>query len=352
MKFFTDINIRSLQPPITYNHKLLLTGSCFTEHIGNHLMDAKFNVLQNPNGILFDPLSVCSSLVSYMHNRQYTKDDLFYFNESWHSWQHHSRFSSPDADECLNHINTSQTTAHHFIKEAEWLIITLGSSFCYKLTSPPAPLHSVERGEVADRVVTAPFSSRGEGPGMRVANCHKAPAQNFIKHLCTIEETVTALDGTIHQLFHFNKNLKIIFTISPVRHLRDGVVENNRSKARLIESVHHLVNKFDRLFYFPAYELVIDVLRDYRFYDIDLAHPNYAATQFVLEKFSENCLDSAAKKLAEEIKNITIAANHKAFNPASQQHKKFMQTHLEKAKQLQQQYPFLDFSKELQYFAG
>jgi len=130
------------------------------------------------------------------------------------------------------------------------------------------------------------------------------------------------------------------------------VVENNRSKARLIEAVHHLVNKFDRLHYFPAYELVIDVLRDYRFYDIDLAHPNYAATQFVLEKFSENCLDNTAKKLAEEIKKITIAANHKAFNPASQQHKQFMQTHLEKAKQLHQQYPFLDFSKELKYFAG
>lgn len=322
MKFLADINIRSLQPSITYTDKLLLTGSCFTEHIGNHLMDAKFNVLQNPSGILFDPLSVCRSLVSYIHNKQYTKDDLFYLNESWHSWQHHSRFSNPDAAACLQHINASQTAAHHFIKEAAWLIITLGSSFSYKL---------------ADNSV-------------HVANCHKAPAQQFIKQLCTIEETVTALDGTIHQLFHFNKKLNIIFTISPVRHLRDGVVENNRSKARLIEAVHHLVNKFDRLHYFPAYELVIDVLRDYRFYDIDLAHPNYAATQFVLEKFSENCLDEPAKKLAEEIKKITIAANHKAFNPQSQQHKQFLQTHLERTKHLQQQYPFLDFSKELKYF--
>ena len=324
MKLLADINIKPLQPPITYRDKLLLTGSCFTEHIGNYLMDAKFNVLQNPNGILFDPLSVCSSLLSYIHNRQYIQDDLFYLNESWHSWQHHSRFSNPDADACLKHINTSQTAAHCFIKEADWLIITLGSSFSYKLVKN----------------------------GMHVANCHKAPAQTFIKHLCTIEETVTALDGTIHQLFHFNKTLKIIFTISPVRHLRDGVVENNRSKARLIEAVHHLVNKFDRLYYFPAYELVIDVLRDYRFYDIDLAHPNYAATQFVLEKFSENCLDDATKKLAEEIKKITIAANHKPFNPTSQQHKHFMQNHLGKTKQLQQQYPYLDFSKELEFFAA
>jgi len=349
MKLLADINIKPLQPSITYTDKLLLAGSCFTEHIGNHLMDVKFRVLQNPNGILFDPLSVCSSLVSYIHNKQYTADDLFYLNESWHSWQHHSCFSHPDQNECLRMINESQTAAHQFIKDADWLIITLGSSFCYKLDAN-SRLSTMWRE--AGGKVTSPFSAGGEEPGMRVANCHKAPAQTFIKHLCTIEETVTALDGTIHQLFHFNKKLKIIFTISPVRHLRDGVVENNRSKARLIEAVHHLVNKFNSLYYFPAYELVIDVLRDYRFCDIDLAHPNYAATQFVLEKFSDHCFDDAAKKLSGEIKKIIIAANHKPFNPQSQQHKQFMQTHLEKAKQLRQQYPFLDFSKEIEYFEG
>src|SRR5881397_2852664 len=141
MQFFPSINIKPLQPSITYRDNILLAGSCFTEHIGNHLMDVKFNVLQNPNGILFDPLSVCSSLVSYIQNKQYTEDDLFYLNESWHSWQHHSRFSNPDKDECLRVINASQTAAHNFIKDADWLIITLGSSFCYKLTSAPASLH-------------------------------------------------------------------------------------------------------------------------------------------------------------------------------------------------------------------
>lgn len=324
MKFFADINIKPLQPYISYTDKLLLTGSCFTEHIGNYLMDVKFNVLQNPNGILFDPISVCSSLVSYIQNKQYIQQDLFYLNESWHSWQHHSRFSNPDAAICLENINASQNLAHKFLKDADWLIITLGSSFSYKL---------------ADSL-------------QHVANCHKAPAQTFIKHMCTIEETVTALDGTIHQLFHFNNKLKIIFTISPVRHLRDGVVENNRSKARLIEAVHHLVNKFEKLYYFPAYELVIDVLRDYRFYDVDLAHPNYAATQFVLEKFSENCFDESTRKLSEEIKKLTIAANHKPFNAASQQHKQFLQVQLEKTKQLQAQYSFLNFTKELAYFSS
>jgi len=333
MQFFTSINIKRLESPVTYKDNILLTGSCFTEHIGNYLMDAKFNVLQNPNGILFNPLSICSSLVSYIQNKQYKEDDLFFLNEAWHSWQHHSRFSNTDLHEGLRIINESQNKAHEFLQKADWIIITLGSSFVYKLLPgvPPA----LKRSNIVE-----------------VANCHKAPAQAFIKHLCTIEETVSALDNAIHQLFHFNPKLKIIFTISPVRHLRDGVIENNQSKARLIEAVHHLINKFDKLYYFPAYELVIDVLRDYRFYDIDLAHPNYAATQFVLEKFSEACFDDATQELMKKIRKITIAKKHTPFNSHSQQHKNFLQSHLEKTKNLQQQYPWLDFSKEIEYFEG
>jgi hypothetical protein len=170
--------------------------------------------------------------------------------------------------------------------------------------------------------------------------------------LNTIEEITTAFDTAIHQLFHLNPNLKIIFTISPVRHLRDGVIDNNRSKARLIEAVHHLVNKFARLYYFPAYELVIDVLRDYRFYDVDLAHPNYAATQYVLEKFSEACFDDSSKQLMEEIKKIGIAKKHKPFNSRSELHKKFLEQHFVKTNRIQSEHPYLDFSKELEYFSG
>ena len=311
MQFQVPIQIKTLDPYITYKHRILLTGSCFTEHIGNYLADVKFNVLQNPNGILFDPMSVCHSLVSYIQNKQYTAEDLFYLNECWHSWQHHSRFSGMDKNEVIATINQSQTQANNFLQQADWLIITLGSSFVYKLEDNLLP----------------------------VANCHKAPAQNFQKHLLSIDETVTALDNTLYQLFQFNPGLKVIFTISPVRHLRDGVTENNRSKARLIEAVHHLVNKFNRLYYFPAYELVIDVLRDYRFYDIDMAHPNYAATQFVLEKFTESCMDEATRRLMEDIKKIVTARNHKAFNPQSNQHRQFLKVQLNKVYQLQQTYP-------------
>ena len=331
MQFFTDIKIKPLAPYINHTDKILLTGSCFTEHIGNYLMDSKFTTLQNPNGILFDPLSVCRSLISYIQNKQYTTDELFYLNECWHSWQHHSRFSHPDKDVCVTHINSAQQQAHSFLKKAGWLIITLGSSFAYKLSAD----------------VSAELRKGGYN---EVANCHKASAQSFIKHLCTIEETVTALDNCIHQLFHFNKNLKIIFTISPVRHIRDGVTENNRSKARLIEAVHHLVQKFERLYYFPAYELVIDVLRDYRFYDIDMAHPNYAATQFVMEKFTEYAMSNETIALIEEIKKIRSAKNHKAFNPQSKQHHKFLETFYQKSVVLQKEYPNLDFKEELGYF--
>ena len=330
MQFFANINIKPFEPSITIKDKILLTGSCFTEHIGNFLIETKFSALQNPNGILFDPLSVSSSLLSYVQNKKYHEKDLFYLNEAWNSWQHHSRFSNIDKEACLTAINKSQHKAHAFLKDADWLIITLGSAFTYKLTA-----NSVPAGERAE-----------------VANCHRAPAQNFIKHLNTIEEIVTAFDNMIHQLFHFNPKLKIIFTISPVRHLRDGVVDNNRSKARLIEAVHHLVNKFDKLYYFPAYELVIDVLRDYRFYDVDLAHPNYAATQFVLDKFSETCFNEPVKELIEEIKKIVIAKKHRPFNPQSSLHKKFLQQQLVKTKDILNQHPYLDFEEELKYFSA
>lgn len=210
-------------------------------------------------------------------------------------------------------------------------MITLGSSFAYRFAYSDNDLQTAG--------------------GVYVANCHKAPAKLFTKHLCTIEETVTALDGTLFRLFHFNPKLKVIFTISPVRHLRDGVIENNRSKARLLEAVHHLVNKFDKLYYFPAYELVIDVLRDYRFYDIDMAHPNYSATQFVLENFFEHCVEPNARALSEDIRKLVLARKHKPFNPSSQQHKQFLASNKTKAEELQEQYPHLNFSEETTYFS-
>jgi len=323
MEFQVPISIPPLPAPIRYGEKILLTGSCFTEHIGNALAEWKFDVLQNPNGILFDPASVASSLTSYIQPKQYEAADLFYANEVWQSWQHHSIFSHVDPTACLAGINASQQQAHTFLNQADWLIITLGSAFSYRL---------------ADN-------------GVAVANCHRAPAQTFHKHLMTIEEINSAWDSCLYQLSYFNPSLKVLFTISPVRHIRDGVVENNRSKARLIEAVHHLVNKFDRIWYFPAYELVIDVLRDYRFYDIDMVHPNYPATQFVLEKFVQQCIDADAQTLLEEVKRIVTARKHKPFQPTTQAHQRFLQDHYRRAAALMEKYPFLDLKEELDHFS-
>lgn len=334
MDFMLPFELKKLSRSINYHDKIMLIGSCFTEHIGNSLGELKFSVLQNPNGILFDPVSVCKSLVSYVQNKQYSDSDLFQLNEVWHSWQHHSRFSNTDKKQCLRNINESQSNAHHFLKAADKLIITLGTSFSYRLTG----LGQNSNG------------SPLEGLGAAVANCHRAPAQWFNKQLLEIEEIIAALDDCIKKLIQFNSKLQFIFTVSPVRHIRDGVVENNRSKARLIESVHHLVNKYERAYYFPAYEIVIDVLRDYRYYDVDLVHPNYMATEFVLERFSENCIDEEAQQMAVEIKSLVIARKHKPFHPETNAHKSFLMSNYEKAKTLQELFPFIDFADELNYF--
>lgn len=340
MEFMTPIDIKPLPEPISYRDRILLTGSCFTEHIGQSLTDHKFTVLQNPHGILFDPASVCKSLISYVQQKEYTREDLFLLNEVWHSWDHHSRFSHIDPQAALDAINASQRAAHQFLKEASWIIITLGSSYSYRLTA-----QAQGRPSADGALLHGSFA-----PG--VANCHRAPAQWFTKHLLEIEETITLLDNCYHQLMHFNPKLRILFTISPVRHLRDGVVDNNRSKARLIEAVHHMVHKFERLHYFPAYELVMDVLRDYRFYDVDMAHPNYQATGFVMEHFAGSCIDPPTRRVMEDVRKLVIARRHRAFQPATQAHQQFLNNHYEKTRQLQAQHPYLNLQEELDYFAG
>ena len=323
MDFRLEFTPKPFDTRIRHEHKLFLAGSCFTEQIGAKLSAHKFRIIDNPNGILFNPVSIAKSVISYIDHKIYREADLFYTNELWGSWEHHTRFSSLDKEETLNRINTSQQAAHSFLKEADWLLLTLGSAFVYELDNQQV-----------------------------VANCHKVPTDKFRKRLLSPEEVITTLDTLIHRLKVFNPGLKIIFTISPVRHLRDGFVENNRSKATLIHSVHHLVDKFEGLYYFPAYELIMDDLRDYRFFAEDMVHPNYAATNYVWEKFVAACIDQPSQELMKEINIINAAKNHKAFNPASGAHKKFLETNLVKAQRITNEYPYIDLSEELQYFSN
>ena len=321
MEFHLEFSPRPFDTRISHHQKLLLIGSCFTEQIGNKLSRHKFRVMENPNGILFNPISIARSVTSYINNKQYTEGDLFYQNECWNSWEHHSRFSNPDKQECLRLINGSQSGAHLFLKDAGWLLVTLGSAFVYELGNKEV-----------------------------VANCHKVPTDKFTKRLLCVEEVMFALRGMMKKLNVFNPGIKIIFTISPVRHLRDGFVENNRSKAILINAVQQLVENNAVAFYFPAYELVIDDLRDYRFYAEDMVHPNYAATNYVWEKFNVTCIDEPCRLLMKSINEINAAMQHKPFNPASAAHLKFLQNNSEKVKSLQLQYPYIDFGDEEIYF--
>jgi hypothetical protein len=323
MDFRLEFTPKPFDIKIRHQQNLFLIGSCFTEQIGTKLANHKFTVLDNPNGILFNPASITKSISSYIDNKQYKEEDLFYQNECWNSWEHHSRFSHPGKSACLEGINQSQNKAHDFLKKADWLLLTLGSAFVYEL----------ENKEV-------------------VANCHKVPVDKFNKRLLTVDEVFTDLQNMIAKTIAFNPELKIIFTISPVRHLRDGFVENNRSKATLIHAVHELVEENSNCFYFPAYELIIDDLRDYRFFAEDMVHPNYAATNYVWEKFIQTCIDEPSQQLMKDIAVIVAAKNHKPFNPTSEQHKKFLQTNLNKVKKLKEQFPYLNLDEEEGYFTN
>ena len=317
MNFRLTFPVTPLPAPLQYADRLLLMGSCFAEEIGERLQEHYFNALVNPHGILYNPLSITQALHTYLDNKKYTKEDLFQQGDLWHSWDHHSRFSGLDPEEVLQGINAMQEAAAERLEQADWLMITLGSAFGYVLQ---------ENGKL-------------------VGNCHKVPAARFYKQLLTAQDIISALDNVMHQLFFRNKKVKILFTISPVRYARDGVVENNLSKAILLQAVHHMVNKFDRLFYFPAYELVIDDLRDYRFYKEDLVHPNAMAVDYVWEHFIQAGLAGADKPLLNTIQEINRAVAHRPFNPKGKQHQQFIQQHIQKVQLLMQQYPFLNLTK-------
>lgn len=329
MEFRLAFTPKPFAQKINHQHKLLLMGSCFTENIGDKLIAHQFSVLQNPNGILFNPVSVKEALENYIANKKVDESALFYLNEAFHSWQHHSRFSGITRADAVNKINTSTDAAHQYLKTTDFIIITFGSAWIYELT------------EKADGAIA----------GNVAANNHKAPADWFIRRLLTNEEVNFLMEEIVLQLKRFNPAIKIIFTISPVRHLREGFIENNRSKAALINAVHLATEKFENVFYFPAYELVIDDLRDYRFFAEDMVHPNYAATNYVWEKFIPACIDEPTQQIMIIINEINAAMSHKPFNPSSAAHKAFKLKYYNIISAMQQKHPYLNLSEQLNYFA-
>lgn len=315
MNFHLPFSISPFSEKLNYKHPLLFMGSCFAEEIGIQMKNNKFNLLINPHGIIYNPISISVALRRYIYNNKLKETDLFYANECYHSLEHHSRFSNTNKATCLITINKQITQAHEQLKKAEWLFITFGSAFVYK--------HS------ATNTV--------------VNNCHKLPQNNFIKALLSINEIVDDYKLLMKELISFNSNLKIIFTVSPVRYIRDGIIENNQSKARLIEAIHQLLATHLNTYYFPAYELVMDDLRDYRFYKADLVHPNEQAINYVFEKLKQVVFDGESQLIFEKIQDIIRASTHKPFHSDTILHQQFKHRYENKVLKLKDEYPYIEW---------
>lgn len=328
MKFQLTTEIPYLPTPVSQADAIMLVGSCFTENMGNYLRKYKFSVLDNPSGIVFNPVSVVTTLNRILQNKPVTETDLFYYLDCYHSWEYHSKFSDLSPENCIAKMNAATQDAHDFLSKTSLLIITLGSAWVYQLTD----------------------AAPGFQPNTVVANNHKGPANWFEKKLLEPAAIIQMFSDLIKRLQTFNPSLQIMFTVSPVRHLREGLVNNNRSKAVLIQAVHALAAQYQPVSYFPAYEIVIDELRDYRFYAEDLVHPNYQATRYVWDKFVEYCLQEEAQSLLPVLQDILLAFQHRPLHPGTTQHKAFLQQYAEKTRALQLKYPLLDLEAELLYF--
>lgn len=307
---------------ITHQDGVLLIGSCFSEHIGARLNDLKFNVHSNPFGIVFNPKSIAASLLRILDKHYFEAKDVFEKDGLWYSFEAHSSIHGDTQQELLDTLNHSIDSWHEKLKTAQWLTITFGSAFAYK---------HIEQETI-------------------VANCHKLPQALFEKNLLKTNDIVTEFNNVVSKLQLFNPLLKVIFTVSPVKHLRDGVVENSVSKSILIQSTHQLINDLKHCVYFPAYELVNDDLRDYRFYESDMAHPNKQAIDYVWKRFAEVYFNEKTIIINEKVSQIHQAYNHKLFNKTTQTSLKFKNNFLQKCVNLQSEYVYLDLSKELQYF--
>jgi hypothetical protein len=314
VEFRLTFQVEELAQKINYQQKIMLVGSCFAENMAALLAKYRFDVVQNPNGILYNPHSIAQTLQRALTGTPYTDDELFNYNGLWASWQHHSRFSAMDKQTCLAEINTAQNTAHHYLNTGNLLIVTFGSAFVYKL----------------------------KNNGQLVANCHKYPNKEFDKQLLKVDEIVTQWQSFVTALQAANPAMRVILTVSPVRYVRDGVVQNNLSKAILLQAVHKLCETNNHLHYFPAYELVMDDLRDYRFFDTDLVHPNAQAIEYVWGKFAAAGFDAETQHIYPQIKQLLAAARHRPFNAAADAHQKFLATHQQKLHTLKQQYPFIN----------
>ncbi|MBG7630366.1 MAG: GSCFA domain-containing protein, partial [Bacteroidetes bacterium] len=257
MNFRTNIQLKAERNQIDYSSTLLLIGSCFSENISKKLAYHKFQTHSNPFGILFNPIAIENFITNAINKTAYTERDIFQLNERWHCFDAHSDLSATDKNELINNLNEAITNTNQHLSESSHIIITLGTAWMYRF---------IETDTI-------------------VGNCHKVPQKKFLKELLTIEDIVASLENICTLIKDLNPSANILFTVSPVRHLKDGFVENAQSKAHLISAIHQVINEKNQLFYFPSYEIMMDDLRDYRFYASDMVHPNQTAIDYIWEQF-------------------------------------------------------------------
>ena len=307
---------KEVRNPISYASKILLLGSCFSENMSEKLKHFKFQTVQNPFGILFHPKAIKKLIANAINEKVYTETDLLFHNECWHCFDAHSKHSSAAKSTVLTNLNKGVSTTNTALKEASHLIITLGTSWAYRFTETD----------------------------MIVANCHKIPQKKFSKELLSVEEVTKSLKEIVALVKSVNASINIIFTVSPVRHLKDGFVENTQSKSHLIAGIHGFLKANKRnTDYFPSYEIMMDEVRDYRFYAEDLMHPNTTAIQYIWERFSATWIDENVTGTMQEIHTIQKGLIHRPFDSNSEQHQKFVKNLSTKIAKIEEELPYIKF---------
>lgn len=321
MNLFTSIDIPKHLPCISQKDSVMMLGSCFVSEIGKKLNAAKFRCDINPYGTLYNPLSIATALREIIIGKEYTEKDLFEYQGFWHSGMHHGDFSKQTVEETLQAINGRIEKAHKHLRDLKVLFLTFGTSYVYR---------EMENGRV-------------------VGNCHKLPESHFMRYRLTIDEivdTYTTLAGT---LLKMNPELKFVFTVSPIRHIRDGLHENQLSKATLLLAIDVLQTSFPQtMFYFPAYEILQDELRDYRFYAEDLVHPSGLAIDYIWERFTKACMKPDTLQVVHACELLNKSLEHRPLRPDSEEYKRFIEQIVSKINQLNAKHPYLDFQKELE----
>ena len=315
MKLQTQIPLKKeTRNAIDYNSKVLLLGSCFSENIGDKLSYYKFQSLQNPFGILFHPKAIENLITNAINEKEYSEKDLTFQNERWHCFDAHSSLSAADKNELLNNLNSTVSSTKKQLEEATHIVITLGTSWVYRFIE-------------TDKIV---------------ANCHKIPQKKFLKELLSVDEISESLEAILVLLKSINKDIQILFTVSPVRHLKDGFIENTQSKAHLISAIHNILNG-GYAFYFPSYEIMMDELRDYRFYAEDMIHPNKTAINYIWEKFVASWFSEDTLLTMKDVDVIQKGLSHRPFNENSVQHQQFLKNLEVKKETLKVQFTFINF---------